>query len=135
MLDRYLNKVKDKLDELIRKDIERDIIKVRVHDGIVGLLYIGSIAMANEFGFNYIYIALAVAVLQILSPITKFCPVYTILNKLMPDTEPIQNGIFKTTTATSCFSSHAGRAQRPATNCPTQPLNNTGIAHHMPVDV
>ena len=52
--------------------------------------------MANEFGFNYIYIALAVAVLQILSPITKFCPVYTILNKLMPDTEPIQNGIFKT---------------------------------------
>jgi hypothetical protein len=25
---------------------ERDIIKVRVHDGIVGLLYIGSIALA-----------------------------------------------------------------------------------------
>ena len=53
---------------------ERDIIKVRVHDGIVGLLYIGSIALANEYGFNYIYIALAVAILQILSPITKFCP-------------------------------------------------------------
>jgi len=29
-----------------------------------------------------------VAILQILSPITKFCPVYTILNKLMPDTTP-----------------------------------------------
>ena len=58
---------------------ERDIIKVRVHDGIVGLLYIGSIALANEYGFNYIYIALAVAILQILSPITKFCPVYTCL--------------------------------------------------------
>ncbi|MFL2996459.1 MAG: hypothetical protein ACJZ00_04890 [Cytophagales bacterium] len=71
---------------------ERDIIKVRVHDGIVGLLYIGSMLLTNEFGFNYIYIAVAVAVLQILSPITKFCPVYTILNKLMPDTEPIQNG-------------------------------------------
>jgi hypothetical protein len=25
---------------------ERDIIKLRVHDGIVGLLYIGSIALA-----------------------------------------------------------------------------------------
>ena len=24
------------------------------------------------------------------SPITKFCPVYTILNKLMPETDPIQ---------------------------------------------
>lgn len=71
---------------------ERDIIKVRVHDGIVGLLYIGSMLLTNEFGFNYIYIAVGVAVLQILSPITKFCPVYTILNKLMPDTEPIQNG-------------------------------------------
>ena len=45
-----------------------------------------------RYGFNYIYIALAVAILQILSPITKFCPVYTILNKVMPDTEPIQNG-------------------------------------------
>ena len=70
----------------------RDIEKVRLHDGIVGLLNIGSIVLANELGFNWIYIAGAVAVLQILSPFTKFCPVYTILNKLMPDTTPIQNG-------------------------------------------
>ena len=70
----------------------RDIAKVRLHDGIVGLLNIGSIVLASELGFNWIYIAVAVAVLQILSPITKFCPVYTILNKLMPDTTPIQNG-------------------------------------------
>ena len=70
----------------------RDIVKVRLHDGIVGLLNIGSILQASELGFNWIYIAGAVAVLQILSPITKFCPVYTILNKLMPDTTPIQNG-------------------------------------------
>ena len=70
----------------------RDIVKVRLHDGIVGLLNIGSILLASELGFNLIYIAGAVAVLQILSPITKFCPVYTILNKLMPDTTPIQNG-------------------------------------------
>ena len=71
---------------------EKNIIKIRVHDGIVGLLNIGSILLASEFGLNWIYIAVAVAVLQIASPITKFCPVYTILNKLMPDTEPIQNG-------------------------------------------
>ena len=70
----------------------RDIVKVRLHDGIVGLLNIGSIVLASELGFNWIYIAVAVAILQILSPITKFCPVYTFLNKLMPDTTPMQNG-------------------------------------------
>ena len=71
---------------------DKNIIKVRVHDGIVGLLNIGSILLASEFGLNWIYIAVAVAVLQIASPVTIFCPVYTILNKLMPDTDPIQNG-------------------------------------------
>ena len=73
-------------------NIQKDIIKVRVHDGIVGLLSIISILLASQFGLNWIYVAVAVALLQILSPFTKFCPVYTILNKLMPDTTPIQNG-------------------------------------------
>ena len=71
---------------------QKDIIKVRVHDGIVGLLNISSILLASQFGLNWIYVAVAVAVLQIISPITKFCPVYNILNKLMPDTTPMQNG-------------------------------------------
>ena len=71
---------------------QKDIIKVRVHDGIVGLLNISSILLASQFGLNWIYVAVAVAFLQILSPFTKFCPVYTILNKRMPDTTPIQNG-------------------------------------------
>ena len=73
-------------------DAQKNIIKVRVHDGIVGLLNISSILLASQFGLNWIYVAVAVAVLRIISPITKFCPVYTILNKLMPDTDPIQNG-------------------------------------------
>ena len=73
-------------------DAQKNMIKVRVHDGIVGLLNISSILLASQFGLNWIYVAVAVAVLQIISPITKFCPVYTILNKLMPDTDPIQNG-------------------------------------------
>ena len=71
---------------------QRDIIKVRVHDGIVGLLYLASIALANQFGLDWIWVAVGVAVLQILSPFTKFCPVYTLLNKIMPDSNPIQNG-------------------------------------------
>ena len=32
---------------------QRDIIKVRVHDGIVGLLYLASIALANQFGLDW----------------------------------------------------------------------------------
>ena len=42
---------------------EKDIIKVRVHDGIVGLLYIGSILLGKEFGLDWLYIAIGVAVL------------------------------------------------------------------------
>ena len=71
---------------------ERDVIKVRVHDGIVGLTYLASVALADQLGVTWIYVAVGVAVLQIASPITKFCPVYTILNKVMPDTAPLQNG-------------------------------------------
>ena len=71
---------------------EKNIIKVKAHDGIVGILNISSILLASEFGLNWIYVAVGVAILQIASPITKFCPVYTILNKIMPDTDPIQNG-------------------------------------------
>ena len=51
---------------------ERDIIKVRVHDGIVGILNIASILLASQFGLNWIYVAVGVAILQILSPFTKF---------------------------------------------------------------
>lgn len=70
----------------------QDIIKVRVHDGIVGLIYLSSVALADQFEISFIWIAVATAILQIISPITKFCPVYTILNKIMPDSTPIQNG-------------------------------------------
>ena len=71
---------------------ERDVIKVRVHDGIVGLTYLASVALADQVGVTWIYVAVGVAILQIASPVTKFCPVYTILNKAMPDTAPLQNG-------------------------------------------
>tara|TARA_B110000503_G_scaffold106522_1_gene159073 strand:- start:3083 stop:3247 length:165 start_codon:yes stop_codon:yes gene_type:complete len=51
-----------------------------------------SALLAMTIQLDFIWIALAVAALQIASPFTKFCPVYFVLNKLMPDTEPIQNG-------------------------------------------
>ena len=71
---------------------QKNIIKVWVHDWTEGLIYLGSVAAADQFGINFIFVAVATAILQILSPVTKFCPVYPILNKIMPDSTSIKNG-------------------------------------------
>ena len=71
---------------------KKDILKVRAHDGIVGLIYLISAILSIQVSLDFIWIAVATAALQIVSPLTKFCPVYAILNKMMPDTTPIQNG-------------------------------------------
>jgi hypothetical protein len=72
--------------------MDKNRSKIRLHDGIVGILYLSSVLLANYINLSFGWIAIAVAGLQIVSPITKFCPVYFVLNKMMPDTEPIQNG-------------------------------------------
>ena len=72
--------------------IDKNISKIRLHDGIVGILYLSSVLLANYINLSFGRIAIAVAGLQIVSPFTKFCPVYFVLNKMMPDTKPIQNG-------------------------------------------
>ena len=61
-------------------------------DVICGILYLTSALMTLNFSLEWIYLAIGVGVLQLISPLTKFCPVYFVLNKMMPDTEPIQNG-------------------------------------------
>ncbi len=70
----------------------RNHTKIRLHDLIVGLLYGISVLLAFTVNIQWLYLAGAVAFLQIISPVTKFCPVYFVLNKLMPGTEPLQNG-------------------------------------------
>lgn len=71
----------------------QNITKVRAHDAIVGLLYLSGVGLAYiTSDINFLWIVVAVGALQVISPVTKFCPVYTILNKLMPDSDPIQNG-------------------------------------------
>jgi len=73
--------------------MEKNIGKIRAHDAIVGLLYLISAGLTLfTLNLNFVWIAVAVGVLQIISPFTKFCPVYFTFNKLMPDTDPIQNG-------------------------------------------
>ena len=70
----------------------RDVTKVRMHDSICGILYLTSSILAINFSITWIYLAVGVGLLQLISPFTKFCPVYFVLNKMMPDTHPIQNG-------------------------------------------
>mgnify|MGYP001164177859 FL=1 len=71
---------------------DRAVIKVRRHDAVCGILYLTSAFLAMNFSPEWIYIAVGVGLLQLISPVTKFCPVYFVLNKMTPDTEPIQNG-------------------------------------------
>jgi hypothetical protein len=66
--------------------------KIRAHDAIVGVLYLASALLAYFVDVKWIFVAVAVAGLQIISPLTKFCPVYFVLNKLMPESDPIQGG-------------------------------------------
>ena len=73
--------------------MEKNISKVRAHDAIVGLLYLISVGLSfYTTNLDFLWIAIAVGGLQIISQVTKFCPVYFVLNKLMPDTDPMQNG-------------------------------------------
>lgn len=74
-------------------NVAKNIKKVRVHDAICGILYLVSVGLTIQTGnIDFLYIAIAVGVLQVISPFTKFCPVYFTLNKLMSDSDPMQNG-------------------------------------------
>ena len=66
--------------------------KIRAHDGIAGATYMLSVILAAATSIQWLWVAGIVAGLQMISPVTKFCPVYFVLNKMMPETEPIQNG-------------------------------------------
>ena len=72
---------------------EKNITKVRAHDAICGILYLISAGLTFSSGnLEFLYIAFGVSTLQLISPFTKFCPVYFVLNKIMPETDPMQNG-------------------------------------------
>ena len=73
--------------------MEENKSKIRAHDAIVGMLYLISAGLTfYTANLSFLWIAAGVGGLQIISPFTKFCPVYFVLNKLMPTSTPIQNG-------------------------------------------
>ena len=70
--------------------MEKNISKVRAHDAIVGLLYLSGVGLSHLTGnFNFLWIVIGVGFLQIISPFTKFCPVYFILNKMKSFPAPL----------------------------------------------
>lgn len=57
----------------------RSMSTIRTHDLIVGSLYLVSLVGVLLGYGSMIYLGIAVAALQILSPVTNFCPVYSLL--------------------------------------------------------
>jgi Protein of unknown function (DUF2892) len=58
--------------------------KTKVHDGIVGALILLSVVLGLMVNIQWLYLAGGISVLMVASAFTGFCPVYFILNKLMP---------------------------------------------------
>ncbi len=65
----------------------RSLTKIKIHDGIVGALYLLSVVLAFTVNIQWLYLAGAVAILQISSAFTGFCPVYFVLDKMMPESK------------------------------------------------
>lgn len=65
--------------------------KTKIHDGIVGAIYLLSILLAVYVDIQWLYLAGVVAVLQIQSMVTGFCPVYFVLDRMMAEQEAEPN--------------------------------------------
>lgn len=61
----------------------RSLLMIRTHDGIVGAVYLLSVVLAFTVDIQWLYLAGAVAVLQVSSYFTGFCPVYYVLDRMM----------------------------------------------------
>ena len=56
--------------------MKKNISKIRAHDAICGMLYLTGVGLSYlTSNFNFLWIVIAVGALQVISPITKFCPV------------------------------------------------------------
>ncbi len=58
--------------------------KTRIHDGIIGAVVLLSIYLAVSVNIAWLWLPGVLAVLMVSSSFTGFCPLYFILNKLMP---------------------------------------------------
>ena len=60
-------------------------MKTKIHDGIVGAVILSCVLLGVAFSPVWLYVAGFVGALMIQSAFTGFCPVYFVLNRLMPE--------------------------------------------------
>jgi hypothetical protein len=58
--------------------------KIKIHDGIVGAVILASVVLGMTVNPAWLYVAGVIGALMISSAFTGFCPVYFVLNKIMP---------------------------------------------------
>jgi hypothetical protein len=58
--------------------------KRRIHDGIVGLLVTVGVALGHYVNAHWFILPAVIGVTLVQSALTGFCPVYYVLNRLLP---------------------------------------------------
>lgn len=58
--------------------------KIKIHDGIVGAVILGSVVLGVAVSPAWLYVAGVIGALMVSSAFTGFCPVYFVLNKVKP---------------------------------------------------
>jgi Protein of unknown function (DUF2892) len=59
--------------------------KVKIHDGIIGSLLVGSAALAFTVSPYFLWLTGATGLIMLQSAFTGFCPVHYLVNKALPD--------------------------------------------------
>ncbi len=61
-------------------------MKTKIHDGIVGFVILACVVVLGvTVAPAWLYVAGGIGALMVSSAFTGFCPVYFVLNKLLPD--------------------------------------------------
>jgi hypothetical protein len=61
--------------------------KIKIHDGIVGAIIFAGVALVYKVDAHWLYLPGIIGALMVSSAFTGFCPVYFVLNKMLPDAE------------------------------------------------
>lgn len=68
------------------------ILKIKLHAFITGLIYAVLITLGMKMNSIFLNMAGALAILQAMSLISNFCPLYFLLNYFIKDGEKIMDG-------------------------------------------
>ncbi len=58
--------------------------KIKIHDGIVGAIILISTVLAFTVNLKWLYVPGVISALMVSRAFTGFCPVYFVLNRVMP---------------------------------------------------